>query len=67
MTREDITRSEDERRRKNRWITDAIYCSDIQMFFVSNSARTLAIYEASGMKHLPYWLIIGIPDFIKVN
>lgn len=67
MTREDIWRTEDERRRRNRWVTDAIYCSDVQMFLITNTARTITIYEASGMKHVPYWLVIGTPDFIQVN
>lgn len=67
MTREDISRSEDERRRRNRWVTDAIYCPDSQMFIVTNSARTITIYEASGMKHIPYWLIIGLPEIVQVG
>lgn len=67
MTREDITRSEDERRRRNRWVTDAIFCGDTQMFIVTNSARTIVIYEAAGMKHVPYWLIIGVPEIVQVN
>lgn len=67
MSREDITRSERERRRKNRWVTDAIFCHDIQMFFISNSTGSLAIYEASGIKHVPYWLILGTPEIVQVR
>lgn len=67
MSREDIKRSEDERRRRNRWVTDAIFSQDIQMLIVTNSARTIIIYEASGMKHVPYWLIIGVPEILQVN
>lgn len=67
MTREDITRNEDERKRKNRWVTDAVYCNDTQLFLVTNSARTIAIYEASGLKHVPYWLIIGLPQIAQVG
>ncbi|KAJ8930203.1 hypothetical protein NQ314_017021 [Rhamnusium bicolor] len=50
MTREDITRSEDERRRRNRWVTDAIFCEDVLMFIVTNTARSIMIYEASVYK-----------------
>lgn len=67
MAREDITRSEVERRRRNRWVTDAIFCEDVQMFIITNSARTLTIYEASGLKHVPYWLITGLPDIAQVQ
>ncbi|XP_056632454.1 uncharacterized protein LOC130442378 [Diorhabda sublineata] len=65
MTREDLDRSDEERRRKNRWVTDAIFCLDIQMFFIANSTRSISIYEASGLKHVPYWLIIGVHDIIE--
>ncbi|KAJ8970972.1 hypothetical protein NQ317_012651 [Molorchus minor] len=37
-----------KRRRRNRWITDAIFCEDVLMFIVTNSARSIMIYEASG-------------------
>lgn len=67
MTHEDITRNEDERRRTNRWVTDALYCQDLQMFIITNSARTIAIYEASGLKHVPFWLIIGLPQIAQVR
>ncbi|XP_057670568.1 WD repeat-containing protein on Y chromosome-like [Diorhabda carinulata] len=65
MTREDLEKSDEERRRKNRWVTDAIFCLDIQMFFIANSTRSISIYEASGLKHVPYWLIIGVHDIIE--
>ncbi|KAG5869886.1 hypothetical protein JTB14_001555 [Gonioctena quinquepunctata] len=65
MTREDISRSDDERRRRNRWVTDAIFCLDVQMMIITNSARSIMIYEASGLNHIPYWLILGIPDIIE--
>ncbi|CAG9838469.1 unnamed protein product [Diabrotica balteata] len=65
MTREDLERTDDERRRKNRWVTDAIFCEDIQMLFVANSTRSVAIYEASGLKHEPYWLIMGVHHVIE--
>ncbi|XP_072391899.1 uncharacterized protein [Diabrotica undecimpunctata] len=65
MTREDLERTDNERRRKNRWVTDAIFCEDIQMLFVANSTRSVAIYEASGLKHEPYWLIMGVHHIIE--
>ncbi|KAJ8980339.1 hypothetical protein NQ317_008047, partial [Molorchus minor] len=65
MTSEDITRSEAERRRRNGWITDAIFCEDVLMFIVTNSARSIMIYEASGLTHVPYWLILGVPNIVK--
>ncbi|CAH1101489.1 unnamed protein product, partial [Psylliodes chrysocephalus] len=65
MTHKDLERTDDERRRRNRWITDAIFCVDIQMLIVSNSTRSIAIYDASGLKHEPLWLIIGSPEIIE--
>lgn len=67
MTHKDLERTDDERRRRNRWITDAIFCVDIQMLIVSNSTRSIAIYDASGLKHEPLWLIIGSPEIIEVS
>ena len=66
MTREDITRSEDERRRRNRWVTDAIFCEDVLMFIVTNTARSIMIYEASGLRHVPYWLVLSTPNIVEV-
>nr|CAI5841341.1 unnamed protein product [Callosobruchus analis] len=65
MTKEDLDRDDSERRRRNRWVTDAVYCSDLQMFVVVNSTRSLIVYEASGLNHVPCWLIIGMPNVIN--
>ncbi|XP_050315531.1 WD repeat-containing protein on Y chromosome-like [Anthonomus grandis grandis] len=65
MTREDLTRPEDERRRRNRWITDALFCPDTLMFIITNTARSLMIYEASGLNHVPYWLILSTPNILE--
>ncbi|XP_030757098.1 WD repeat-containing protein on Y chromosome-like [Sitophilus oryzae] len=65
MTREDISRPEDERRRRNRWVTDALFCPDTLLFIITNSARTIVIYEASGLKHVPCWLIISTPNILE--
>lgn len=67
MTKDDITRTDRERRRRNRWITDAIYLPDIFMLFIINSTRSITIYDASGLKHVPLWLIIGYPNIICVR
>ncbi|CAG9863964.1 unnamed protein product [Phyllotreta striolata] len=55
FTEHDLKRSDDERRRRNRWITDAVFCPDSQMLALASSTRSLAIYEASGLKHEPCW------------
>ncbi|KAK4884116.1 hypothetical protein RN001_000387 [Aquatica leii] len=65
MTREDIARKEEERRRRNRWVTDAIFAKDILMLFVATSTRSIAIYDVSGLTHVPLWLILGIPNIIE--
>nr|CAH7733920.1 unnamed protein product [Callosobruchus chinensis] len=65
MTKEDLDRDDSERRRRNRWVTDAVYCSDVQMFIVVNSTRSLIVYEASGLNHVPCWLIIGMPNVVN--
>lgn len=67
MTREDQFRNDNERRRRNRWITDAIFLSDVNMLVVTNSTRSLTIYDTSGLKHIPVWLIIGMPNVITVS
>lgn len=67
MTREDLHRTEEEKRRRNRWITDAAYLADISMFIVVNSTRSLTIYDASSLKHVALWLLIGFPNLITVN
>lgn len=66
MTREDIMRSEFERRRRNRWITDAVFCKDVLMLIVTSTARSIMIYEVSGLKHVPYWLVLSTPNIIEV-
>ncbi|CAH1123752.1 unnamed protein product [Ceutorhynchus assimilis] len=65
MTREDLTRPEDERRRRNRWVTDAIFCPDTLMFIITNTARSIVIYEASGLEHVAYWLILSTPNILE--
>ncbi|XP_060524458.1 WD repeat-containing protein on Y chromosome-like [Cylas formicarius] len=65
ITREDLTRPENERRRRNRWITDAIFCPDILMFIITSTARSLIIYEASGLNHVPCWLILDTPNILQ--
>lgn len=67
MTREDIYRKEEERRKRNRWVTDAVFCVDVLMFIVTNSVRSIVIYEASGLKHVPFWLILSTPNIAEVN
>ncbi|XP_066154710.1 cilia- and flagella-associated protein 337-like isoform X2 [Euwallacea fornicatus] len=65
MTREDVSRPEDERRRRNRWVTDALFCPDSLLFLVTNTARSIVIYEASGLNHVPYWLILSTPNILE--
>lgn len=67
MSREDIDRTDEERRRKNRWITDAIFIVEVLMFIVTSTARSLIIYDASNLHHIPLWLILGIPNILHVR
>lgn len=67
MTRADLSKTEEERRRRNRWITDAIFCPDVLMFIVTNSARSILIYEASGLNHTLLWMILSAPNIIEVS
>nr|XP_022908486.1 uncharacterized protein LOC111419835 [Onthophagus taurus] len=65
MNREDVDKSDDERRRKkNRWITDAVFAPNRQMFIITNSTRSITIYDASNLHHIPLWLIIGCPSIL---
>lgn len=65
--REDIYRSDKERRRRNRWITDACFIAEFCVFIVANSARSIVIYDASGLNHVPMWLILGLPNIVMVG
>ncbi|KAF5305106.1 hypothetical protein FQA39_LY09368 [Lamprigera yunnana] len=65
MTREDLVRKEDERRRRNRWVMDAIFVKDILMLIITTSTRSIAFYDASGLTHVPMWLILGVPSIIQ--
>lgn len=67
LTREDINRKETDRRRRNRWITDAIYIPNQNYLIITNSARTLMIYDASRLNHVPLFLIISTPNIIEVT
>lgn len=62
MTKDDILRNERDRRRRNRWITDALFCNDAQCLLIANTTRSIAIYEASGMKHNLLWLVLSLPN-----
>lgn len=50
-----------------RWVTDAIFCPDTLMFIMTNTARSIIIYEASGLNHVPYWLILSTPNILEVR
>lgn len=67
MTREDVFKEDAQRRKKNRWITDAIFFEDILMFVVTSSARNLTIYDASGLNHVPLFLVLGVPNILQVS
>lgn len=67
MSREDTFVKDEERRRRNRWITNAIFCKDVQMLIITNSARSITIYDASSLKHTPLWLILSVPNAIQVK
>ncbi|XP_065166632.1 uncharacterized protein [Atheta coriaria] len=66
MTREDQFRSAQDARKRYRWLTDAVFLADVNMFIVVNSTRSMTIYDASGLKHVPLWHISGFPNIIQV-
>ncbi|KAK9892116.1 hypothetical protein WA026_018319 [Henosepilachna vigintioctopunctata] len=65
MTREDISRKDEEKRRRNRWITDAIYLQDLKKILVINTARSLTIYDVVGLNHIPLFLILSLHNVPK--
>lgn len=67
MSREDVNRSEEDRRRRNRWVTDALFCPDALFLVITNTARSIMIYEASGLKHVPLYLLLSTPEIVEVN
>lgn len=67
MTREDIYMNDEHRRKRNRWITDAVFCKDALVLLIANTTRSIAIYEASGIKHTLLWLILSFPNVILVT
>lgn len=67
MTKEDILKDEKDRRRRNRWITDALFCKDVQCLFIANTTRSISIYDASGMKHNLLWIILSLPNVVLVK
>ncbi|KAB0803585.1 hypothetical protein PPYR_00555 [Photinus pyralis] len=65
MAREDIDRKEKERRRRNRWVTDALFLKDALLLLIASSARSVTIYDASGLTHVALWLILGLPNIVQ--
>ncbi|XP_044746029.1 uncharacterized protein LOC123307690 [Coccinella septempunctata] len=65
MTREDINKTEKDRRRRNRWITDAVYLPDLKKIVVINTARSVVIYDVAGLKHTPVFLVLSVPNIPK--
>ncbi|XP_045461250.1 WD repeat-containing protein on Y chromosome-like isoform X2 [Harmonia axyridis] len=65
MTREDINKPEKERRRRNRWITDAVYLQDLKKIVVINTARSIIVYDVVGLKHTPIFLVLSTPNIPK--
>lgn len=65
MAREDLGRRESEKRRRNRWITDAVFFPDAAAaLVVASSARTATVYDTSGLNHVPLFLVLGLPDAV---
>lgn len=67
MTREDILVEDAKRRRRHRWITDALFCKEFLVLLITNSARSIIVYDASGLQHTPLWLILSLPNAIQVR
>lgn len=67
MTRDDIPKLDQDRRKRNRWVTDACFCKDAGTLLITNTTRSIAIYEASGIKHTLLWLILSLPNVIQVR
>lgn len=66
-TIEDVYKDYEDRRKRNRWITDALFCKDSLMLLIANTTRSISIYEASGIKHTLVWLILSLPNVIQVG
>lgn len=66
MTIDDLQRNDEERKRRNKWITDAVFCRDALTLLIANNARNFAVYEASGMKHILLWVVLSLPNVVQV-
>lgn len=66
FTRTDTDANGKYRPRKSVWVTDAVFLPNVQILVVSTAARSISFYDASGQKHMPLWLIEGIPNTVEV-
>lgn len=53
---------ERQRRSLTTWITDAVFVPDTYSIFFSSSDRSLHLYDATGLIHVPLCLITGIKN-----
>lgn len=67
MTRDDIKKSDFERRKRNRWVTDAIFCLDVRMMIVANSTRSVIFYDVTSLQHVPMFLVLSTPNIVEVR
>ncbi|XP_062532742.1 uncharacterized protein LOC105842604 [Bombyx mori] len=47
---------------KNRWVTDALYLTDVQYIMIAASDRSLTMYDASTLSHTALYCITGLPN-----
>uniref|UniRef100_A0A1B6KVY1 Uncharacterized protein n=1 Tax=Graphocephala atropunctata TaxID=36148 RepID=A0A1B6KVY1_9HEMI len=48
--------------RRTTWVTDAVYLPDATMLLISASDRSLHVYSATGLVHVPTYHISGLPN-----
>ncbi|XP_054279136.1 WD repeat-containing protein on Y chromosome-like [Macrosteles quadrilineatus] len=56
------SQSEEKRRQNNTWVTDACYLADAAMLLIAVSDRSLHLYSATGLVHVPTYHISGLPN-----
>ncbi|XP_018321469.1 WD repeat-containing protein on Y chromosome-like [Agrilus planipennis] len=66
FTRDDLkVKVTEEKIRRNRWVTDCIYLSNVSILALANSTRTITLYDAARLKHYLIWMITNIPNVIQ--
>ncbi|KAK6643621.1 hypothetical protein RUM43_005131 [Polyplax serrata] len=63
-SREFLTAEQEERQKRSvtTWVTDAMFVPDTYAIFFSTSDRSLHLYDATGLIHVPLCLISGLKN-----